>query len=165
MRLIIRLIDRAPQELSKAPLVAFIGRLGGKIRPLSFYLLRSTLLAQAVGGWYYLMTDGHVHRNVRDQDACLKKSAIHTSVKQIKAPHSLYSLRSAHTNTNKRSLSIVVGDWKLLRSFTYEHTSQRLKMIMCEPIKATCARINEQLLWLLMYLLLYVNAFNIIMNL
>lgn len=24
-------------------------------------------------------SDGHVHRNVRDQDACLKKSAIHTA--------------------------------------------------------------------------------------
>jgi hypothetical protein len=47
------------------------------------------------------MIDGHVHRNVlsRDQDSCLKKSAIHTSVKQNKAPHSLYFL-----STHKRRL-------------------------------------------------------------
>ena len=31
IRLIIRSIDRAPQGLSKTPLIAFIGRLGGKI--------------------------------------------------------------------------------------------------------------------------------------
>eukprot|EP00984_Skeletonema_dohrnii_P015476 scaffold6705_cov90-Skeletonema_dohrnii-CCMP3373.AAC.1 len=39
MRLNIRPIDRACRELFKTPLIAFIGRLGGKIWPLSFFEL------------------------------------------------------------------------------------------------------------------------------